>query len=125
MTTTALEIRTNGKLSVKKKEELVILKRKMTSVLNKLGEIVQAEDDVFAELKKLRDKKKELTRKVDEEMKNKKLEMKRLKDEKLLALGARAARISDLKEIGASLMEKSDKPDAKSKKLEIEEAKVR
>lgn len=114
-----------GKLSTKQLEELKVIKKKVIKVDSLIANIAQSEEDNFIEMKKLRTKKKELTKKVDEELKELKLEVKRLKDKKLLHLGEKMARYADLKELGIKLTDGSENSEVRSKKLEIEEAKVR
>ena len=123
MENSAIVIKTDGRISTKKKEELIQLKKKFNLVNNQIGGIMQEQDDLNSELKKLKQEKRELTRKVDEKMKMKKLRMKQLKEQAMFVLGERNARIKDLKELGATI-ETGEKQGAKNKAVELEEAKV-
>lgn len=125
MDTSDLVLSSTGKLSTKQAEELKVIKKKVIKVNSEIANIAQSEEDNFLKLKKLREKKKELTRKVDDEMKDLKTEVKRLKDKKLLFLGEKMARYNDLKELGLKPVEVSETRDEKRKKFEIEEAKVK
>lgn len=123
MENSAVVIKTDGKLSTKKKEELILLKKKFNLVNNEIGGIMQEQDDLNSDMKKLKQEKRELTRKVDEKIKMKKLRMKQLKEQAMFVLGERSARIKDLKELGATLVEPKEQS-VKSKAGVLEEANV-
>ena len=123
MENAAVVIKTDGRLSTKKKEELILLKKKFNLVNNEIGGIMQEQDDLNSDMKKLKQEKRELTRKVDEKIKMKKLRMKQLKEQAMFVLGERSARIKDLKELGATLVEPKEQS-VKSKAAVLEEANV-
>ena len=92
-------ITTNGKLSTELESRLKLIKKKFNSSNDKIAEAVEKQTDIANELKTLRDKKKELTYKIDEKMKELKLQNKQVIEQRLMYMGERTARRADMNEL--------------------------
>jgi len=92
-------ITTNGKLSTELESRLKLIKKKFNSSNDKIAEAVEKQTEIANELKTLRDKKKELTYKIDEKMKELKLQNKQVIEQRLMYMGERTARRADMNEL--------------------------
>lgn len=92
-------ITTNGKLSTELESRLKLIKKKFNSSNDKIAEAVEKQTEIANELKALRDKKKELTYKIDEKMKELKIQNKQVIEKRLMYMGERTARRADMNEL--------------------------
>lgn len=86
--------------------------RKIRKQFNKinytLAQIVQDESDMNKRKTELTAKKKELTKTIDEELKEIKVSINRFSEERIFTLGERNARYQDLKQLGLDAQEQDN-----------------
>jgi peptidoglycan hydrolase CwlO-like protein len=101
----------NGKLVTTGQRQLSNMKRKFNAVNDKIANIAQEDEEITNKVKLIKGKKKDLTAKLDAELKELKTRKKQLIEERLIFLGERIARQQILEEFVKELT--SNQPDEK------------
>ena len=101
----------NGKLVTTGQRQLSNMKRKFNAVNDKIANLAQEDEEITNKVKLIKGKKKDLTAKLDAELKELKTRKKQLIEERLIFLGERIARQQIIEEFVRELT--SNQPDEK------------
>jgi len=94
-----LQVSESGKLVTTGNRSLTNMKRKFNALNDNIAMRAQEDEDINNRMKILKCKKKELTAKLDAELKDLKTRKKQLIEERLMLLGERIARQSIIEEL--------------------------
>lgn len=120
MAKSGMVVSESGQLTTQDSEVRKLTKQFMKAN-NKIAECIEEQTAHEKELKELNEKKKNLTAKVNEEIKAIKIQQKQLRDKVIFQLGERSAQARILKELGASVEDKDTmKRIPQSLKVEVE-----
>jgi len=111
-----MAVNPNGQLTLNRvaQKQLSSIKRRFNQVNNEIAKLVDEQEINFQKAKELKSKKKELTQKLDAELKELKIRNKQIAEEKIMLLGKRITHqdlikefLKDIETPEESLMEKS------------------